>query len=370
MANTSVASELVVKKFRSDFFKEFVRGNRFSRYTGTGKNNVITIKEGRKIINVPLVNRLSGTGVSGSSTLRGNGEALPNYGYDLTPTYHRNAVEFDREEMEKPNIDLMRAARESLLDWSMEKIRNDDLEAMCAVHDGTTYYDYGDATATEYNAWATYNDDRVTYGGDIANFSGVHATDLDKIVAADTLSAGGIALMKRMAKNARPRIKPIKVDDEEEMFVAFCDSFNFANLKSNLGTFHQNAMPRNRTNPLWTDADLLYDGVVIREVPEIGDFIDDAFGSDWSSLATAGDSSSRVSPVFFCGAQALGYGLGQRPRIIVDRLTDYEFQPGVAVELKHDIDKFFFDDNPSGTSSQHVQHGMVTGFFSAVKDTP
>jgi len=372
MANTPVASELEVTKFLSDFFKEFVRGNRFSRYTGTGKNNVITIKEGRKKIEVPLINRLSGTGVSGSSTLRGNGEALPNYGYTLTPTYHRNAVEFDREEMEKPNIDLMRASRESLMDWSMEKIRNDDIEAMGAIHDGTTYYNYGDAPlAADYNQWASNNDDRVLYGAAVSNYSGVHATDLAKCdTTNDKLTASAIALMKRMAKNARPRIKPLKVDDEEEMFVAFCDSFNFANLKSNLGTFHQNAMPRNRSNPLWTDADLMYDGVVIREVPEIGDFIDDSFGSDWSSLAVAGASTTRVSPVFFCGAQALGYGLGQRPRIIVDRLTDYEFQPGVAVELKHDIDKFFFDDNPSGTSSQHVQHGMVTGFFSAAKDTP
>jgi len=368
MANTTVASELVVKKFLSDFFKEFVRGNRFSRYTGTGSNNVITIKEGRKLIEVPLVNRLSGTGVSGSATLRGNGEALPNHGMTLTPTYHRNAVEADKEELEKPNIDLMRAARSALLDWSMEKIRDDVIEAMGAVHNGTLYYNYGDAAAAQYNSWAVNNDDRITYGGDVSNYSGVHATDLAKIVVADVLTADAISLMKRMAKNARPRIRPMKMNEEEEVFITFVDSFNFKNLKSNLGTFHSNAMPRNRSNPLWRDGDLEYDGVIIREIPEIADFIDSSFGSDWSSLATAGDSSTRVSPAFFCGAQAVGYGLGQRPKIIVDRLTDYEFQPGTAVELKHDIDKAFFDDNPSGTSSQHVQHGMVTGFFSAVKD--
>lgn len=370
MANTTVASELVVKKFLSDFFKEFVRGNRFSRYTGTGSNNVITIKEGRKLIEVPLVNRLSGTGVSGSATLRGNGEALPNHGMTLTPTYHRNAVEADKEELEKPNIDIMRAARSSLLDWSMEKIRDDTIEALGAIHDGTTYYNYGDAPlAADYNQWASNNDDRVIYGSAASNFSGVHATDLAKVdTTDDKLKASDISLMKRMAKNARPRIRPMKMQEEEEVFITFVDSFNFANLKTNLGTFHSNAMPRNRSNPLWRDGDLEYDGVIIREIPEIGDFIDSAFGSDWSSLATAGGGTTRVSPAFFCGAQAVGYGLGQRPRIIVDRLTDYEFQPGTAVELKHDIKKAFFDDNPSGTSSQHVQHGMVTGFYSAAKD--
>jgi hypothetical protein len=369
MANTTVASELVVKKFLSDFFKEFVRGNRYSRYTGTGSNNVITIKEGRKLIEVPLVNRLSGTGVSGSQTLRGNGEPLPNYGMTLTPTYHRNAVEADKEELEKPNIDLMRAARSGLLDWSMEKIRDDVTEAFGAIHNGTVYVNYGDATQAQLDSWASNSDDRVLYGNATSNHSGDHSADLAKVdVGNDLFSAASVSLMKRMAKNSRPRIRPMKISEDEEIFIAFCDSFNFKFLKTDLSTKHQNAMPRSRANPLWRDGDLEYDGVIIREIPEIGDFIDNAFGSDWVDLATSGATSQRVSPVFFCGAQAAAYGLGQRPRIIVDRLTDYEFNPGTAVELKHDIKKAFFDDNPTGTSSQHVQHGMVTGFFSAVSD--
>lgn len=369
MANTTVATELRVTNFLRDYFKEFVRGNRFSRYTGAGMNNVICIKEGRKRIEIPLINRLSGTGVSGSSTLRGNGENIPNHGYLLTPTYYRNAVEFDREELEKPNIDLMQAARPSLMDWSMEKIRDHVIEAMGAIHNGTTYYNYGDATAAQLNSWAVNNSDRVLYGSDTANFSGDHATDLGKCDATnDEFTYSVAALAKRMAKNARPRIRPMKVNEDEEVYIAFCDSYAFRDFKESLATIHQNAGPRTNQNPLFRDNDLWYDGVIVREVPEIGDFIDSSAGSDWSSLATAGTTTSRVSPVFFCGAQALGYGLGQRPRIIVDRDYDYNFQPGVAVELKHDIDKLFFDDNSSGTSSQHVQHGMVTIFVNAKKD--
>jgi hypothetical protein len=55
MANTTVSSDLQVTKYLSDFFQEYIRNSRFSRYTGTGSNNVITIKEGRKKIEVPLV---------------------------------------------------------------------------------------------------------------------------------------------------------------------------------------------------------------------------------------------------------------------------------------------------------------------------
>ena len=369
MANTTVATELRVKQFLSEYYREFVRGNRFSRYTGTNSNNVINVKEGRKQIEIPLVNRLSGTGVSGSATLRGNGENIPNHGYTLTPTYFRNAVEMDREEMEKPNIDLMSAARPLLMDWSMEKIRDDVIEAMGAVHNGTSYFNYGDATAGQRNSWAVNNADRILYGATVSNYSGVHATDLAKLDAtADELTKETLSLAKRMAKNARPRIRPVKVQEEEETFIAFCDSFAFRDLKASLASTHGSARERSKNNPLYRDGDEVWDGVIVREVPEIGEFIDNAYGSDWSSLATAGDSSGRVSPVFFCGAQALGYGMGQRPRIIVDRDYDYGFQPGVAVELKHDIDKLFFDDNSSGTSSQHVQHGMVTIWVNAAKD--
>ena len=52
--------------------------------------------------------------------------------------------------------------------------------------------------------------------------------------------------------------------------------------------------------------------------------------------------------------QALVHGIGEAPDIIVDRTYDYNFRPGVAVELKEDIKKTFFNG---------IQHGVVSGFF-------
>jgi len=46
--------------------------------------------------------------------------------------------------------------------------------------------------------------------------------------------------------------------------------------------------------------------------------------------------------------------------VIVDREHDYRFQPGVAVEQKHDIQKSFFND---------IQHGVVSVFVSAAADS-
>jgi hypothetical protein len=372
MATTTTASELVVTKYLSDFFREYIRNNRFSRYTGTSMNNVITIKEGRKKIEVPLVTRLKGAGVSCNNTLRGNGEAIGNYGHELAPTYYRHAVEFTREELEKPNIDLMRAARPLLMDWAMEKTRDDVIRAMAAMHDGTAYREIATVTEAQADLWAAQNDDRILFGSVKSNASGDHSADLAKIdTTNDKLDADIVSLAKRMAKTADPHIRPIRTSEDEEWYVMFADPFAFRDLKSNLGTSHQNAMPRSRTkNPIWTDGDLVYDGVIIREIPEIDALVTLTDGtSSVINLLTGGDTSSRVAPCFLCGAQALGFGLGQRPQIKVDRDYDYGFQPGVAAELKHDIDKLFFDNNPSGTSSQHVQHGMVTVYVSAAVDS-
>lgn len=372
MANTTTASELVVTKFLSDFFKEYIRNNRFSRYTGTEVNNVIVIKEGKQKIEVPLVSRLKGNGVSGSQTLRGNGERIGNYGFELAPTYYRHSTEFDREEMEKPNIDLMKAAKPLLMDWAMELTRDQVITAMAAMHSGSAYVDIASASEANADAWLANNDDRVLFGAAKSNnASNDHSAALANCdTTNDKLSASIVSLAKRMAKTADPHIRPIKTSEDEEWYIMFADPYAFRDLKTNLSTSHQNAMPRDKKeNPIWTDGDLVYDGVIIREIPEIADLVSTINGSNSTlNLLTGGASSARVAPCFLCGAQALGFGLGQRPRIIVDKDYDYEFQPGVAVEMKHQIRKAFFDANASGTSSQHIQHGMVTVYVAAAVD--
>ena len=89
MANTTVTTNLQVIKFRRDFFREYIRNNRLSAYAGTSVANPICIKEDRgPTIRHPLLTRLTGNGVSGASTLRGNGEAIGNYSWDRHLSLH------------------------------------------------------------------------------------------------------------------------------------------------------------------------------------------------------------------------------------------------------------------------------------------
>lgn len=371
MANTTTASELVVKKFLSDFWREWIRTNRFARYTGTSNNNVIVIKEGRQQIEIPLVTRLKGQGVSGSATLRGNGEKIGNYGLTLTPTYYRHAVEFDREEMEKPAIDLMRAGRSLLMDWAKEKIRDDDIEALGAIYNGTTYANYGSSAAAANDTYQTNNDDRLLFGAAVSNLSAGDFTaslaTLDNTADKLTPVIGGLA--KRLAEAADPHIRPIRDQEDEEYYIMFCDPYAFRDLAadSTMTSANRDARERGVNNPIFAGGDLLYEGIIYRKIPEIGTFIDGTTGTNglWGGLATAdglntaGASSIRVGANFLCGQQAVSFGLGQRPMLRVDRTYDYGFQPGVAVEMKHDIQKSYFNN---------VQHGVVTVFTAALKD--
>jgi len=371
MANTTTAAELVVTKFLSDFFREYIRDNRFSRYTGTTNNNVFCIKEGRKRIEIPLVTRLKGDGVSGSATLRGNGEAIGNYGLLLTPTYYRHAVEFDKEEMEKPAIDLMKAAKPLLLDWAKETCRDRQIEALAGVYDGTTYANLGSSAAAANDTWNTNNTDRILYGETTANLTaGDHTASLTAIATADAkLTPAMVSLAKRMAEQADPHIRPIKTREDDEMFVMFCDPYAFRDLNENatMTQANRDARERGTSNPIFAAGDLLYDNVIIRKIPEIAKFIDGTSGTNgkWGGLATADGlntaeaAGGRVGVSFLCGQQAVSWGLGQRPKTIVDRLYDYGFQPGVACELKEDVQKSYFNNK---------QHGVVTVFSASATD--
>jgi len=372
MATTTTSADLVVKKFLADFWEEYIRKARFSRYTGTTNNNVITIKEGLQQISIPLVTRLKGDGVTGNATLRGNGEAIGNFGLTLTPTYFRHAVEHTKEELEKPAIDLMRASRSLLMEWAKELQRDDIIEALGAVFDGTTYANYGDTTAAAFDTWLTNNNDRILYGEAKGNtVAGNHTSSLAAVtVATGKLDTDIVSLAKRISQQADAHIRPLVEEEDDEKHVMFVDTFAMRDLRADTAiqqAQREGLMRGKESQPLFTGGDLLWDNVIIREIPEIATFIDGDSGTNglWGGLATAdglntaGDTSSRIGACFLCGQQAVSYGLGRRPNLVVDMDFDFEFQPGVAVELKHDIDKSFFNNK---------QHGVVTVFVSAAGD--
>lgn len=388
MAQSSISSANQVTHFNTKVFREYVRGGRFGPYVGKTENAIIQTNNDLKKFSIPLVAKLSGGGVSGSTALAGSEEALSNYAQTLQPTYWRNAVLIDNEEREKSEFDLFMEARPALMNWAMEKKRDQIIQAMGAVQASGTYLNYGgtegafgatEATGANMDTWNTANTDRILYGAAKSNLtSGAHTTSLATIdTTNDKMDSGMVSLAKRMAKLASPLIRPVMVKSDIPWFVMFLGSLSFRDLKTDAAITQANREARPRVvadNPIFSDGDLVWDGVIVKEVPEIDTFIDgDSSGSPWDgvwganiggssadSLATAGNTSNRVGVGFLCGAQAVGFGIGRMPSFKRRKEDDYEHLSGVGLTMKHDIKKTFYNNK---------QHGMVTVFHAAAADS-
>jgi hypothetical protein len=382
---TTASSGNKVTDFQKKTNKTYVRKGVFGPYTGPSENAIIQTNQNIRKKSIPLIGELSGAGVRGSSQLVGNEEALSNYDFTFEPTHIRNGVLIDNEENEKTEFDLYNEGKGQLMPWMMKIKRDQIIQAFAAVEAGGTYYNYGGteasgakgssaASAANMDTYQAANTDRILYGAAKGNLtSGDHTTSLATIdTTNDKLTTAAISLVKRMAETCDPLIRPVMVKEDEPWFVYFCGSYSFRDLKES--TAMQNAlreaMPRMKTNPLFSGGDLFWDGVIIKEVADLDKFIDNSTGSGlwdgvWGanatgdSLLTGGDSSSRVSVGFLCGAQAVVFGRGKNAKFARRKEDDYGHQNGVAIVGKHDIKKTFYNGK---------QHGMVTHFHSAAAD--
>jgi N4-gp56 family major capsid protein len=356
MADTTVNSANRVQAWADEYFLEYVRANRFKRYMGTDENSIIQVKEelskeAGDRITFSLVSRLTGAGVTGDNTLMGNEEALGNYGHQVTVDQIRHGVVVGQFEKIKTKIDLLQAAKTMLKLWNMEQLRDLFIARLYSpVIGGLTTY--AAATAAEKNAWSVANNpattnQRILFGAAKANYSGVHATDLANIDGtADDLHQDIVSLAKRLAVTASPHIRPVVTGEDDERFVMFCGSLPFRDLQANMSTVHSNAGVRGDENVLFKGGDLVWENVIIHEVPEI------------TTLTGVGAGAIDVQASFLCGAQALLLAWAQRPQPKTDEF-DYQNKRGVAISEIRGCEKATYNS---------FQHGVVTAYVSAVGD--
>lgn len=383
MAVTAPQDNNKLVRYTREINREFVRENMFSPYMGQDLNAIIRVrqelKQGGEEMNIPLVTKLTGRG-KGSGTLVGNEEKIDNYGMRIRLDWARHAVATKKSDEQKDSADIFGEAKPLLSDWGKERQRDDLIEALMALpsesaqsglgsDEGETVngIKYESATAAERNTWNAANSDRVLYGAAISNYNATHATALANIdTTNDTFTKAKLLLLKRIAKGASPKIRPYRTKDGYEWYVAFAGTNAFRDIQADLETLDSNARAREARgmdkNPIYQDGDLLYRGVIIREVPEISTYVSDV----WTTLKTAGNGSTRVEPVFFCGQQAAVMGWGQMAKPTFRKEDDYGFIKGAGVEMAYGVSKMFKKHPMDGTSLK--QWGIVTGFFSAAED--
>lgn len=379
MADTIVPSALRVKQWDDNYFVEYIRGNKIAKYMGTDENALVQVKE--KLTKAPgdtvyfeLVNRLQGAGKQDNQTLQGFEEDLSQRSFPLTIHLFRHGVVIPEYEEQATAIDLRNAGKAVLMNWSMEQTRDRFIRSLGKKNTVIPFDTFGNAmngvttgitsafqtaNATALNAWTVANADRVLFGNLIANASsGVFATALGTVANTQKLSSSIVSVLKRIAKTAKPKIRPIRVNGDEEWYVMFVNSLAFRDLKldTNIVQSRQYALERGEGNPLFTDGDIMWDGVIVREIPELAP-------ATWIGL---GSGSINIGEGYLCGAQALGYALAQRWNTRTQEM-DYKTKNGIAVQQMYEVDKLQFGTGATDTANL-VDNGIVTWFGASVGD--
>lgn len=385
MAEVILATALQKQTWSTDVTREYVRRSRFLPYMGTDQSSIIVIRNELKntagdTINFPLVATIKGRGVRGSEVLKGNEVDLGLANTAIKVDWLRQGVKVPKSTSFRTAVDIWGLVKPGLRDWSANTLRDDILlSGMNAiVVPGTvdnnglpgtdSYVTYALATATQRNNYLANNSDRVLFGNLRSNSSsGNFATSLGNVsTSTGKSSAAHVDALKALAESAGASvpsgsgtnltwaITPYQEDSEagREWFVYFVGSREYRDLAADTTIYQINKDARAREgngmdkNPLFQGGDLMYEGVIIRKVPEIDNMI----------LAGAGGSGADVAPGFFMGQSAIGVGYGMSPRIVEDLTEDYQFRPGMAIEELRGVSK---------TSFGGVQYGMVTSYVAA-----
>lgn len=343
MAFTTVNASNVEELWDNNFFASYVRENRFRRYMGMDENSIIHVKEDltKKAgdgITIPLITELTGAGQTGNGLLEGNEEALGNYAHKLDVSTLRHGVAVTDNDQQFTGIPLRDAAKAMLKKWAMKKLRTDIITAL-GSKSGTAY---GSASEATKDAWLVANSDRVLFGSGVGSFTD-HSADLALVTSGMTLSKAIVSKAKALAETASPIVHPVTVGEDSETYVMFADATGFRDLKADMATVMADALERGKSNPLFNDGDLMWDGVIIRKIQEI------------AAIGTVGASSARVVPYFLCGAQALGVAWAQKTKSTTDT-RDYGFVKGVGIHEMRGVEKLIYNSK---------DHGVFTGYVGA-----
>lgn len=362
MATTHVPSNLTVKQWDARYFREYLNSNFFKQFMGTGSSSMIQVREDLTkkpgdTVYFTLLNKLTGEAKDSIDTLEGNEEDVTMRDFPVTVRPYDHAVAYKKFEAQKTAIDLRQGHKDLLMDWNMELDRDNVIRELGSIN-GVAYADSSEA---QRDAWLTDNADRVLFGDAKGNATaGDQSASIGAVTSAMTLDSSALTLMKRMAKQASPKIRPIKAKNRiagSDSYVVFAPTECVRDLAADTTFLNANREARQRglTNPVFSGADYVFENLYIYEIEDI------------PSLGAVGSSSAVVRPVYLCGAQAMGMAWAKRPETVDDDF-DYGRRHGIAICQWYEIKKMRYGTSESQSDGDTKDHGIVTGYFGAAAD--
>lgn len=298
------------------------------KFMGTTEQDMIMEMEDLKAvagakINYGLGMKLSGTGITGDSTLEGNEEATADYEEEIEIDQLRHAVLLTGSMDEKKSAYKMREkAKNRLADWWAERLEQECFDKLC-----------GKTTSTFANTPTAAAATRSIFAGGqsaVANITSTMKMDTKILDAA-----------KEMAKLASPRIRPIRVD-KKQYYVVFLHTYSATALRQDpvWNQAQRDANIRGEDNPIFSGALGFYNGMIIHE-------------HDYIYRTNDGSGAAYVARNILCGQQA-GVMAWGRPVKWVEKLFDYENQWGISCGAIFGTIKPMFNTLDYGVITMHA----------------
>lgn len=254
--------------------------------------------------------RATGAGITGDGTLEGNEEKLNFYNLTSTLQQYRHAVRDESEiSRQRPAFDVEDEMRQAIKDWGTEKLDQLIFDAMGIGAGASTT-----PTKTFYK----------TSTGAVA--AGSAATAKAALDANNSkIDPALISAVKAWAKTGGNRsyvpIRPVRVGSKDYYIICtHPDSLYDLKTNSTYQQFVKDAAERGDSNPLFTGAIAIIDGVVIHENEKI-----------YTAADGGGTTVPWCSAALF-GQQCVCWGWGKRPKLI-EKDFDYEDELGKAWRL-------------------------------------
>ncbi|MFZ2587897.1 MAG: N4-gp56 family major capsid protein [Alphaproteobacteria bacterium] len=329
------------EQWSNEVFSEYMGQNPFFNFMGMNSQSIVQVKEeltkqAGDAITIQLRAKLSGAGVTGNDTLKGNEEGLVFYDQKMVVDTLRHAVLLKGEMTEKRvAFDLRNQAREALVDWASDKMKTGLIAALTNTSVGR------DRT-------------RYLYGATDANWNATHVTAMANVDATnDKLTTEVISKAKRKALlEGSHKVRPFMVkqgNKVEEVYVLFAHPYAIRDLLADQAFRDVNVhLPATLGESVLVHGQRykgMWDGVMI-------------FETEMPVVDNAGAGGIDVAHNVLAGAQAAAIAWGKRTNYKED-VDDYGHENGFAIDEIRGISKLVFNN---------IDHGVVNVFTAAVAD--
>lgn len=359
--NTVSIDALRQELWEKQLFADIIDGLYFneSGLMGEDENNIIQVKadlmkEPGDTDTVGLTAKLTSAGVSGDDELEGNEEAINSYSDSVLIDQKRFAVRLKGKLDEGKVAYSMRTdAKNKLVIRLQEFIERQSFLKLAGVTN-TALVDINGVTYSADCNWSntpTFIPDADEAAGSGNRYICANTSGTDALAATDLLTPTLISKAKIKARLASPKIQPLRIDGRDH-YVMWIHPWQAYDLKNNaqFAQAMREAEVRGQTNPIFTGALGVWDGVILYE-HEYVPFLQTTGGSASNSfrgVSTGTDCAVNAFRALLCGKQALVFLKCKNDNGWVEKSFDYDNKTGFATGVIGGIDKIMFNSKEYG----------------------